>query len=88
MKFMMFMWFRRSSTRTPNSSDPMSRRVKNCQLGDEEGPFYWHLDDVVVGENGSVVMAGGGENSPAVVKIDPSGQLEWTEEVLDDDDVA
>lgn len=59
----------------------MSRRIENCQL--VEG-FYWHLDDVVVGENGSVVMAGGGENSPAVVKIDPSGQLEWTEEVIDD----
>ncbi|CAN0404825.1 unnamed protein product [Ascophyllum nodosum] len=44
---------------------------------EEDASISFHLDEAVVGEDGSVVLAGGGETSPQFFKIDAGGELEW-----------
>ncbi|CAN0418778.1 unnamed protein product [Ascophyllum nodosum] len=44
---------------------------------DEDLDIYWHLNEAVVGEDGSSVLAGGGLSSPRIFKIDADGELEW-----------
>ena len=44
---------------------------------EEDASISFHLDEAVVGEDGSVVLAGGGTDSPQFFKIDAGGELEW-----------
>ena len=44
---------------------------------EEDASISFHLDEAVVGEDGSVVLAGGGVFSPQFFKIDAGGELEW-----------
>ena len=44
---------------------------------EEDASISFHLDEAVVGEDGSVVLAGGGTFSPHIVKVGASGELEW-----------
>ena len=44
---------------------------------EEDASISFHLDEAVVGEDGSVVLAGGGAFSPQFFKIDAGGELEW-----------
>ena len=48
---------------------------------EEDVSIWWHLDEAVVGEDGSVVLAGGGTFSPQFFKIDADGELEWKTKV-------
>ncbi|CAN0475517.1 unnamed protein product, partial [Ascophyllum nodosum] len=44
---------------------------------EEDVSIWFHLDEAVVGEDGSVVLAGGGQSSPQIFKINAGGELEW-----------
>ena len=44
---------------------------------EEDVSIWFHLDEAVVGEDGSVVLAGGGETSPQIFKIDAGGERKW-----------